>query len=78
MNANQIIMALEGEVKNFVIGRKKWLFSNKEDDAKITCKLYIILRRATNNNLNPKKYLNYLLDTSRNDWSIKYFMDFVS
>lgn len=69
--------ALEWKGKKSVIGRKNWPFFSGEDDAKITCKLYLILRTAIDNNLNLKKYLNYLIDTSGNDWNIKYFIDFV-
>lgn len=69
--------ASERKVKDFVIGRKNWLFSNTEDGAKITCQLYSILRTAIDNNLNPESYLNYLIDTLGNDQSIKDFTDFM-
>lgn len=54
--------ASERKVKDFVIGRKNWLFANTEEGAEKTCLMYSILRSACDNNLKPFEYLNYLLE----------------
>lgn len=54
--------ASERKIKDFVIGRKNWLFSNTANGAEITCGLYSLLRTAVENELKPFEYLKYLLD----------------
>ena len=55
--------ASERKVKDFVIGRKNWLFSNTSKGAEVTCLLYSVVRTAVDNNLDPFKYLNYIFNT---------------
>lgn len=52
----------ERKVKDFVIGRKNWLFSNTTSGAVITCGLYSLLRTAVENGLKPLPYLDHLLN----------------
>ena len=52
----------ERSIKNFVIGRKNWLFSNTPRGAKASAAIYSIIETAKENNLNPAAYLTYLFD----------------
>lgn len=49
-------------IKSLVIGRKNWLFSNTVKGAEVTCSMYSLVETAMFNNLNPEKYLTYLLE----------------
>ena len=45
-----------------VLGRKNWLFSDTQDGAKASMTVFSMIETAKANGLDPKKYLNYLLD----------------
>jgi transposase len=51
----------ERAIKNFVIGRKNWLFIVSKNGAKASSILYSILITAKSNNLKPEKYLVWLM-----------------
>ena len=51
----------EQAIKNVVIGRKNWLFSDTPDGADASMAVYSIVETAKANELDPRKYLNYLL-----------------
>lgn len=52
----------ERSIKSFVIGRKGWLFSNTPKGAKASATMYSIVETAKENNLNPYRYIKYLLE----------------
>lgn len=52
----------ERSIKSVVIGRKNFLFSNTPKGAKASAIIYSIVETAKGNNLNPYKYLDYLLN----------------
>lgn len=52
----------ERSIKSVVIGRKNFLFSNTPKGAKASAIIYSLVETAKGNNLNPFKYLEYLLD----------------
>lgn len=52
----------ERAIKPFVIGRKNWLFSNTDRDAKASPILYSIIETAKVNGLSPFDYLLNSLD----------------
>jgi transposase len=52
----------ERSIKSVVIGRKNFLFSNTPKGAKASAIIYSLVETAKGNNLNPQKYLEYLLD----------------
>ena len=45
-----------------VLGRKNWLFSDTQDGANASMTVFSMIETAKANGLDPKKYLNYLLD----------------
>lgn len=49
-------------IKPFVMSRKNFLFSDTKHGAKISCVYFSLLISARLNNLNPEKYLTYLLE----------------
>jgi transposase len=51
----------ERAIKPFVIGRKKWMFSNTASGAKASAILYSIIETAKASGLNPVKYVEHLL-----------------
>ncbi|MCT4621261.1 MAG: IS66 family transposase [Marinisporobacter sp.] len=52
----------ERAIKNFVIGRKNWLFSKSSKGATASGIIYSIVETAKANNLNVFKYLTYLFE----------------
>jgi transposase len=56
----------ERSIKPFVIGRKNWLFSDSVRGANTSAAFYSLIISATENGLNPMKYLAFLLDTAAN------------
>ena len=54
--------AAERMIKPFVMARKNFLFSNTKSGATTSAIYFSILESAKINNLNPYKYLVYLLD----------------
>lgn len=51
----------ERTIKNFVIGRKNWLFANSTKGADSSAVVYSVTETAKENNLIPFKYIEYLL-----------------
>lgn len=45
-----------------VLGRKNWLFSDTQDGANASMTVFSMIETAKANGLDPKKYLNYLLN----------------
>lgn len=58
--------AAERAVKDFVIGRKNWLFSNTPKGASSSALLYSIVETAKANGLIVERYLTYLFDRLAN------------
>lgn len=56
----------ERSIKPFVIGRKNWLFSNTPNGSKASAILYSLIVTATENDLNPFEYLNWILTNAPN------------
>ena len=54
--------ASERAIKDFVIGRKNWLFSDTPKGAESSAEIYSIIATAKANGVNPYHYLKYLLD----------------
>lgn len=52
----------EQEMKNFVIGRKNWLFADTPKGAEASAVVYSIVETAKANRLNIFRYLRYLLE----------------
>ncbi len=52
----------ERTIKNFVIGRKNWLFTNSPKGARASATIYSIAISARENGLNPYLYLKYLFE----------------
>lgn len=53
--------AAENAIRPFVVGRKSWLFCNSEEGACAAANGYSVVETAKANNLDPLKYLNFLL-----------------
>ncbi|ASW12153.1 transposase [Lactobacillus delbrueckii subsp. lactis DSM 20072] len=60
----------ERAVKEIVMGRKNWLFSQSSTGAKSMAIIMSILETAKQNGLDQFKYINYLLDKLLNELSI--------
>ena len=60
----------ERAVKEIVMGRKNWLFSQSSTGAKAMAIIMSILKTAKQNGLDQFKYINYLLDKLPNDPSL--------
>lgn len=52
----------ENAIRPFVMGRKNWLFCNTPNGAAASAAVYSIVETAKANNLDPYKYLKYLLE----------------
>ena len=52
----------ENTIRPIVVGRKNWLFSDSQDGADASMKIYSIVESAKANDIDPLKYLTYLLD----------------
>ena len=52
----------ERSIKPFVIGRKAWLFASSPKGAKASAIIYSIVETAKENQLDPLKYLTYVLE----------------
>ena len=53
--------ASERNIRNYVIGRKGWLFANTPNGATASSIAYSIVQTAVANNLKPFEYIQYLL-----------------
>ncbi|MCB9063467.1 MAG: IS66 family transposase [Halobacteriovoraceae bacterium] len=54
--------AVENAIRPFCLGRKNWLFSDTVDGAKASAMFYSLIETAKYNELEPFKYLNYMLE----------------
>lgn len=52
----------ENSIRPLVIGRKNWLFSDSQDGAHASMKVYSLIETAKANDIDPLKYLKYLLE----------------
>ena len=52
----------ENTIRPIVVGRKNWLFSDSQDGADASMKIYSLVESAKANGIDPLKYLTYLLD----------------
>lgn len=52
----------ENAIRPFVIGRKNWLFAGSPRGAKASALFYTLIETAKANELNPQKYLDYVLE----------------
>ena len=62
----------ERSIKQFVIGRKNWLFSCSPKGAEISAVIYSIIERAKENHLKPYEYLKYILENMPNTAPERY------
>ena len=60
----------ERGIKPFVIGRKNWLFSNTPRGAEASAGMYSVVITAKANGLNPRAYVQWLLDEMPNAGNI--------
>ena len=51
----------ENSIRPVTVGRRNWLFSDSVQGAEASMMLYSLLETARANELNPKKYLEYVL-----------------
>ncbi|MDO4492104.1 MAG: transposase [Lachnospiraceae bacterium] len=52
----------ENSIRPLVVGRKAWLFSNSQDGANASMTVFSIVETAKANELDPQKYLEFLLE----------------
>ena len=52
----------ENSIRPLVVGRKNWLFSDTQDGAEASMKVYTMIETAKANDLDPQKYLSFLLE----------------
>lgn len=57
----------ERAIKTLVIGRKNWLFSQSFEGAQTSAIILSLIETAKTNNLDPEKYIEYLLDNLPNE-----------
>ncbi|MDY5389402.1 transposase, partial [Cloacibacillus porcorum] len=62
----------ERSIKQFVIGRKNWLFSCSPKGAETSAVIYSIIERAKENHLKPYEYLKYILENMPNTTPERY------
>ncbi|MCD7877610.1 MAG: transposase domain-containing protein, partial [Cloacibacillus porcorum] len=62
----------ERSIKQFVIGRKNWLFSSSPKGAEISAVIYSIIERAKENHFKPYEYLKYILENMPNTTPERY------
>jgi hypothetical protein len=62
LKKRQFLMGDETPVQVLTVGQKNWLFSDTQDGANASMLVYTIIEMAKAHNLNPYKYLNYLLE----------------
>jgi transposase len=56
----------ENSIRPVVLGRKNWLFSDTQDGANASMTVFSMIETAKANDIDPKKYLNFLLDQRPN------------
>ena len=52
----------ENAIRPVVMGRKNWLFSDSQDGANASMVIYSLIETAKANDIDPEKYLEYLLE----------------
>ena len=52
----------ENSIRPVVMGRKNWLFSDTQDGANASMTVFSMIETAKANGLDPRRYLQYLLD----------------
>jgi transposase len=52
----------ENAIRPFVVGRKNWLFAGSPEGAQASALFYSLVETAKINNLNPERYLRFLLE----------------
>lgn len=52
---------MENQIRPFALGRKNWLFVGNEISANRAALLYSLIQTCKLNNVNPRKYINYVL-----------------
>ena len=57
----------ERAIKTLVIGRKNWLFSQSFEGAQTSAIILSLIQTGKRNNLDPEKYIEYLLDKLPNE-----------
>ncbi len=53
----------ENAIRPIVVGRKNWLFSDTQDGADASMIIYSLIETAKANDVDPEKYLEYLLES---------------
>ena len=53
----------ENAIRPVVMGRKNWLFSDSQDGANASMVIYSLIETAKANDIDPEKYLEYLLES---------------
>jgi transposase len=53
---------IENKIRPFVVGRKRWLFSDTVDGARASAALYSLVETAKANGLEPYKYLRHIFE----------------
>jgi hypothetical protein len=54
----------ENQIRPFALGRKNWLFLGNKDSARIASFFYSIIQTCRLNNIDPRKYLIYVLNNA--------------
>lgn len=54
----------ENQIRPFALGRKNWLFIGNKDSAKVASFFYSIIHTCRLNNVDPRKYLIYVLSNA--------------
>ena len=57
----------ENSIRPVTVGRRNWLFCDSTDGADASMMVYSLLETARANDLNPQKYLEYLLEARPNE-----------
>lgn len=55
---------IENQIRPFALGRKNWLFLGNQKSAKIAALFYSLIQTCRLNDIDPRKYLNYVLSQS--------------
>lgn len=56
----------ENSIRPLVVGRKNWLFSDTPAGAKASMNVYSMIETAKENEIDPLKYLSFLLESRPN------------
>ena len=54
--------AAERALRSIAIGRKNWMFAGSDKGGEMAANIYSLIETAKLNNVNPEKYLEYVLD----------------